>query len=681
MPRNPMTAQRPSAPSSEHASASHRDFLCDWRSSPVLRWAGALGLFAITVGWFQVLRYQSLMGDDLTLNAFLSSRASFIEKVFLSAPGEKYRPVYHGAQYVLYKLFGDHYPLYLWFNICFHGGLAVLLYGVLARITRSNWLLAFGGGLLFVTARFAYYNIAQLLGFMEALALLELLAIVWCAVRYRETRSRRWLAWALIGLTLLLFTHERYLVVVPFLWLLVIAEPSLRWRHRIMWCIAFFAPVALNVLLKVLVFKGRFLLGTGGMSIKPDAASILRFWLAGMLNVFGINRGWDSLSIHDFPTLPPLHRGAGIVFAIAAFLAIAAYLWTDRREAVRIGVGWVTLVGALVLGASVTVRQEFRWLFAPFLVSLVFWAWALERLRPRTLAYGLSFVLVGTGVFNDWLMRKDHGNLFFTSAEVLADSFYSVSLKRYGSVGHDFYIEPFDYCDWVLPETTFFRQFAGPGAPHVRRVTPQTAAKWRPSDFPRTRVFAADTMGGMKEVTAHYAMLAALRDRTPLVGLVDEMAKAQVSGRRAGEEYPGGTSVSAISIDGRKAIFAHANSSIAITETLPSDGAVLVFGVGFHPIARDWGVSDGARAAVSVTGANGTSREVWTAYIAPADEEEVVEVPLSACAVDEPCTVTLSCSNDPGANASADWLVWVEPRVLVPSGAPLSTSMRTTAQE
>ena len=87
------------------------------------------------------------------------------------------------------------------------------------------------------------------------------------------------------------------------------------------------------------------------------------------------------------------------------------FLIERRRSGLQAFLWFGLLAGGLLAGASVTFRQEFRWLYAPYVVALLFWAYAAVRTPRRAMARVAFAALVASSVVNDAYLRSHRGNL------------------------------------------------------------------------------------------------------------------------------------------------------------------------------------------------------------------------------------------------------------------------------
>jgi hypothetical protein len=433
---------------------------------------GSLLLLAlINVLWFSGFNFRTIMGDDLYVWAFYSQHPSF-QDLFLTAAGGKYRPVVTAVQSVLFRAFSADYQAWVAFNVVFNFVNTGLLFTLVRRLTRGATLLAFIAALLYVTSRFSYYNILQISGVLEALGILWLLLILHVAVAFMKGHAR-WPGFALAGLYLLItLTHERYIVLLPFLVLLVLLQTGMRWRSRAPLLGLFCVPLFLNILLKSLVFRTTFLMGTGGQAITFDPVQVAKFLAQGLANMPWINWGPDYLSGINMSAVAP--GACVLVILIAVSLAALAVLAgrrvlrvtdpMERRAELKGFVLWVVLFLSLMLSASITIRQEYRWLYAPFVVCLVYFCYQVARLPMRAVVRNAAVIALAVlAVGADTYYRHHQGDVFFVYGEKIADSTYDATFGRYGlgMSERTMYVEKARDIEWVLGGTLFLEPYLG----------------------------------------------------------------------------------------------------------------------------------------------------------------------------------------------------------------------------
>lgn len=428
-------------------------------------------LALINALWFSAFNFHTIMGDDLSAWVFYNQNPSFHD-LFLTASGGKYRPVVTAVQYLLFHEFSANYQLWVTFNLALNFLIVCLVFALIRRVTRGGSVLAFFGSLLYITSRFSYYNILQLNGVMEALCILLLVLIIWVTLDFLEGQSR-WPGFALAGLFVLItLTHERFIVLLPFLLLVVLFKRGIPWRLRGSLLALMCVPPLLNVILKLFVFNTEFLVGTAGQIISLDPIQVLEFMAQGVANMFWINVGPDYLSGINWSEMG---NGARFIVTLVVFalllLAVLSVIrvrrTSDRRTRLRELRGFalfLVLFLSLLLAASVTIRQEYRWLYAPFVVALVYFCYLFARLPGRVQPkYVVLAVLCVCAVGADLYYRDNQNAVFFIRSEHQADSAYDASMQRYGPEMRDrtIYVENSPEVRWIFGGTSFLAPYLG----------------------------------------------------------------------------------------------------------------------------------------------------------------------------------------------------------------------------
>jgi 4-amino-4-deoxy-L-arabinose transferase-like glycosyltransferase len=253
-----------------------------------------LGFFLLNFVWFIKLGsgFHVLMGDDLSSWSYYNQEQSFWNSTILNHAADKYRPVWNIIQYALFKLFHSNYQIFFLINILFNYIIVVSLYRLIKLITNGSYLIAVSFSFLYLISRFAYYSLLQLTGLMEALCLFLLIWILYYSVLiYRNHISY---SYYLITLyVLIIFTHERFISLFPFIFLLFLFNKQINKQKKIRLILGLIVIVAFNIFLKEIVFQSHLMVGTGGTNISFDIKTFVFFFAYGLLNIVGFNVGPD----------------------------------------------------------------------------------------------------------------------------------------------------------------------------------------------------------------------------------------------------------------------------------------------------------------------------------------------------------------------------------------------------
>lgn len=174
----------------------------------------ALMIFAFYVN--RHIHIKALYMDDLYLFSFFREQ-DFFTFSFPIGEAVRFRPVYWALSYIEMVFVGNDPNRYWYFNVVLNGLLACFLCYFSWVVSKGKKIVSFSLGIIFLSAHFAYYQIAQALGILETLALgFSLITLYFLYLQLNEERHFvRNLVLSHLFFFLLVFTHERYIALLP----------------------------------------------------------------------------------------------------------------------------------------------------------------------------------------------------------------------------------------------------------------------------------------------------------------------------------------------------------------------------------------------------------------------------------------------------------------------------------
>lgn len=131
------------------------------------------------------------------------------------------------------KLFGTHVNWYVPFNIVLNSCLAYNLYRMAKRFSHSAYV-GILCAVMFLMSRMSYYQIGQVLGLMETMAMWMALGILYFLLEYLgetdETAANRKFYLAAVLYFCVCLVHERYMVLLPLFYFSLIFRLSRNWK-------------------------------------------------------------------------------------------------------------------------------------------------------------------------------------------------------------------------------------------------------------------------------------------------------------------------------------------------------------------------------------------------------------------------------------------------------------------
>lgn len=173
-----------------------------------------LMLFAFYVN--RHIHIKALYMDDLYLFSFFREQ-DFLTFSFPIGEAVRFRPVYWALSYIEMVFVGNDPNRYWYFNVVLNGLLACFLCYFSWVVSKGKKIVSLSLSLIFLSAHFAYYQIAQALGILETLALgFSLITLYFLYLQLNEEKHfLRNLIFSHIFFFLLVFTHERYIALLP----------------------------------------------------------------------------------------------------------------------------------------------------------------------------------------------------------------------------------------------------------------------------------------------------------------------------------------------------------------------------------------------------------------------------------------------------------------------------------
>ena len=362
---------------------------------------------AVTVAAYANCLFNALVWDDQKLvatNSYIRN-FSYVPQAFVTDlfhndadwDATHYRPVQAVTYMVDYRLWGLNPLGYHLTNGLLHLGCALLVLVLLDRWWQRPGL-AFAVAALFAAHPINTNAVTYVAGRADSLALLGMLAALWCLDHY-ETGGRRagWFVGAALAATAALFSRENALLL-PALVLLYGGGVRRDWRRAVTLALPFVVLAAGFWLLRHEML---------GWQERPTRAvwhlpATLRGWVA--LRALGLYAGlllWPAHLQMERQVLFGPHL-AWLAAGGALLVAGLGAAWWRGGPAARVGAAWFGLLLAPMLGLfSLNATFAEHWVYAG---SIGFYL-ALAALWPRRWGWALAVALVALAARTHWRNR------------------------------------------------------------------------------------------------------------------------------------------------------------------------------------------------------------------------------------------------------------------------------------
>lgn len=344
-----------------------------------------LGAFAFFVN--RGIAIKGLYMDDLYLWSCYGEQ-SFLEFNF-PVGSTRFRFLYYLLAWLELALVGGNVTWFVPINLVLNILVAVLVYEFGKKLSHGKGV-GFLAGILYLLSRMSYYQISQVYGLMETVATAMALGILFLLFRFVNHEGTDKGYYGALGLYFAVcFVHERYLVLLPliFLALLLAHRKGEAWDWK-KWA----APLGVFALImgiRALAIGTVLPAGTGGTEVADTFSfgEAIRYALSQVAYIFGCNAGPEHLngmSWADSPRWVKLFVSlADIVLAVLAAAFLLKMIWNRQKIAVYLkNTALFFAFIALCIGASsVTVRVELRWVYVSYTAAVLFLCYMFGVLR------------------------------------------------------------------------------------------------------------------------------------------------------------------------------------------------------------------------------------------------------------------------------------------------------------
>ena len=181
-------------------------------------------LLAMAVWVNRGIEIKGLYMDDLYFWSCYGEQ-SFLQYVF-PVGSTRFRFLYYLAAWLEMAVVRNHVGWFMPFNILLNAAVSWSIYFIGRRLSRAKGI-GFLCGSMFLISRMAYYQIGQVLGLMETMALWMAVMILWYLFRYlNEKDSHVYFYLSCVLYFGVCFVHERYMALFPLLLLVLLFKRS-----------------------------------------------------------------------------------------------------------------------------------------------------------------------------------------------------------------------------------------------------------------------------------------------------------------------------------------------------------------------------------------------------------------------------------------------------------------------
>ena len=235
-----------------------------------------------------------------------------------------------------------------------------------------------------------------------------------------------------------MYTHERYIVLIPFIMLIIVFSDihTFNRNQKVKLCLVAFITLIIPFIIKKYIYSLPIYMGTGYSTITFSFSSSMLLFIQSVLSVFEINIGPDYLAGIQYSTLPSLIRILVILidtsfialFSLYMIKAIKSYFTNKIINAyfhafIFMGILFIFLL----IPGIVQIRLELRWYQASLCVMLVMFSIAITRLYSNNNITKKSILTLFVFIFlvTDFsYLTNGAQNLYFSQTARVCGVFY-----------------------------------------------------------------------------------------------------------------------------------------------------------------------------------------------------------------------------------------------------------------
>lgn len=439
--------------------------------------AGLLMAFAFLIN--RGIEIKGLYMDDLYLWSCYGEQS--IREFVLPLGSTRFRFIYYLAAWLELAFVGSHIAWFVPLNIILNGAIAYTIYRFGKSLSKSWWV-GMWCGFLYLLSRMSYYQVGQVYGLMESLALWAALGILYCLFQYKNRKGdgEKYALWAAALYFCICFIHERYLALLPLFFLVFLLKKE---KKASLWgTVAAVFAVVMGI--RYLTIGTISPAGTGGTNVADTfhLSDALSYAVSQVLYIFGINAGPDHLNGMSWGN-SPLWIHLLVLFADMVLLVLVVLFVKrvvsdkeKRRQYLSDLALFLVFIALCIGSSSVTIRVETRWVYvsaaAAYLLAAYFFGVitakkgadgaAGKRAWHMVLACAVLFASYGLLMFPvETFYRSQYPNLYLWPNQLRYNSLAEVTYEKYGDgiFGKKIYILGNTYEMSDFTARTFFKTF------------------------------------------------------------------------------------------------------------------------------------------------------------------------------------------------------------------------------
>lgn len=373
---------------------------------------------------------------------------TFIEYTF-NTLFNKIRPISNLVMWLCLKLIGRNYELIDEILLLINFVNAVLIYVFAYAVQHKSGsvfrtVMSCVCAMMFIASRFAYYNISEFLGIMESMGNAFAIGMLMLLYMYTEKKDLKWYYMALVLYTLLIWTHERYFVLIVLFMIVLLFQNDINWVSK---CQKFLWPMTILIsfwLIRILLLGNRAWDGTSGTSISDtfDVKTAISFCCSQVGYILGFNLGPQYLNGLEYKQVSTgiklllLFNLIFILWITASYVKLLIKDTEFRKDNIKQVILLISFIGLCIVCSSVTIRVEMRWIYVSYMAYLILLFYMIQDLSEyyplNTGKIAIFSVFVILTFASEQYYRSNYQYIYYWTHKDLSRELYNATVKKYG---------------------------------------------------------------------------------------------------------------------------------------------------------------------------------------------------------------------------------------------------------
>ena len=371
-----------------------------------------------------------------------------------------YRPVFYIFLFKYFEMLGTDISQVVNFNFHIYSFVVSVVYFV-CRSIKINRFLSFSAVIFLCIINFNYYEIYQVIGFIEGFTMMFSLIILSLSIKNLNADKKYFIFYSSfisIIYLLMVFTHERYFPIILIPILSGALNKKINNKTKIVFYITYIIEILFFFIIRfyhlgILVPRGT---DSSNLIEKFDLGRSFLFIFHQIMYILGINLGPEYLCAVNINNADLDMIVLIILSALAVITTIVCYIIYSIKNKnnifykidIRIDILFILYIFLCILQSSLTIRVELRFILSSFIGFFMYVShmlmivlrepiipyYDMKKNLPRlTYIMLICFILfLASRISTSIYYKKCNEKIFLVNEQKVINGFYDATVSKYG---------------------------------------------------------------------------------------------------------------------------------------------------------------------------------------------------------------------------------------------------------